>query len=65
MAAPSVQVGTRPVSIWWFCSLLAWLCGVVISVLGMLGAVASWSRADMTFATLLCLFTGLILGSLS
>jgi hypothetical protein len=65
MAPPSVTTAGRPVSVFWLAACAAWTCGIVIAVLGMLSAVSSWNRTDMSFACFLCLFAGLILGSLA
>jgi hypothetical protein len=55
----------RPVSLWWLSACLAWGVGIVIAVLGLLGSPSTWNRLDVLLGCAVCLFVGLIFGSLS
>ena len=65
MTTPSVTAAGRPVSVLWLLACAAWLAGIVLSCLGMLGAISSWNRTDILFAAFICLFAGLLLGSVT
>jgi hypothetical protein len=44
---------------------VSWGVGIVLAALGLLASPASWNRLDVLLGCAICLFAGLILGSLS
>jgi hypothetical protein len=55
---------SRPVNLGWALACAAWIVGLVIACLGVVGALAFWSRASMEFTCLVCLFLGLLLNNI-
>jgi hypothetical protein len=63
MTTPTVVA--RPAGIFWLLACAAWGVGIVLAALGLLGSPSTWNRLDVLLGCAICLFIGLILGSLS